>query len=274
MGRINFKQMSRYSKHCEQRHHNQFKEKFDSMTLTASPMNTYISKRIAVTFDLNRIERSCRKAVSPGKFWYSSDQCAKQALEIFQVDLFNIDSNHSAENNDPDNLKIFVITQIEMIENNTCAFYAIVNPKSLKTDILLLVKRKTDEIGKTIQLFKFPKNTDMITSEVLAYYHFRCQMEFNFRDSKQATGLNYSQANDVDILYFHFNASLTTVNIIKAIYLSDKNKAGKPFSRADYQLYHNTSLLNRFNEAFGIKPIALKSHHHVNEQLFFETKAA
>ena len=35
-GRINFKQMSRYSKHCEQRFRNQFKEKFDFMSFNSS----------------------------------------------------------------------------------------------------------------------------------------------------------------------------------------------------------------------------------------------
>ena len=37
---------------------------------------------------------------------------------------------------------------------------------------------------------------------------------------------------------------------------------------------YNAFLLNRFIEAFGIKPKALKSHHHVKELLYFGTKAA
>lgn len=173
-----------------------------------------------------------------------------------------------------DNFNMDVFTQIQ-INENTEAFYAIVNSKSLKTDILLVVERKTDENGKTIQRLIFSTDIQMNALEVLEYYHCRFQMEFNFRDAKQATGLNHSQARDLDKLHFHFNASLTTVNIPKIMHLNDKNKAGKPFSIADYKLlYHNAFMLNRFIVAFGIKPKALKSHHHVKELLFLGIKAA
>ena len=40
---------------------------------------------------------------------------------------------------------------------------------------------------------------------------------FNFRDAKQYTGLTHCQAKDKEKLEFHFNASLTSVNIAKAI---------------------------------------------------------
>ena len=175
---------------------------------------------------------------------------------------------------DLNNLNMDIFTQIQ-INDNTQAFYAIVNSKSLKIDILLVVERKTDERGKTIQRLIFSTDTKMNALEVLEYYHCRFQMEFNFRDAKQATGLNHCQARDLDKLYFHFNTSLTTINISKIMHLNDKNKEGKPFSIADYKLlYHNAFLLNRFIETFGIKPKTLKSHHHVKELLYFGTKAA
>ena len=167
-----------------------------------------------------------------------------------------------------------VFTQIQ-INENTQAFYAVVNSKSLKTDILLVVERKTEENGKTIQRLIFSTDTQMNALDILAYYHCRFQMEFNFRDAKQATGLNHSQARDLDKLYFHFNASLTTVNIAKIIHLSNKKNAGQPFSIANYKLlYHNAFMLNRFIEAFGVKPKTLKSRHLVKELLYFGIKAA
>jgi hypothetical protein len=106
-----------------------------------------------------------------------------------------------------------VFTQLQ-INDNTQAFYAVVNSKSLKTDILPVVERKTDKNGKTIQRLIFSTDTQMNAFDVLAY-HCRFQMEFNFRDAKQATRLNHSQARDLDKLYFHFNASLTTVKYCK-----------------------------------------------------------
>jgi hypothetical protein len=181
---------------------------------------------------------------------------------------------HLAGRIDLESLDMDIFTQIQ-INDNTQGFYAVVNSKSLKTDILLVVERKTDENGNTIQRLIFSTDTKMNALEVLEYYHCRFQMEFNFRDAKQATGLNHCQARDLDKLDFHFNTSLTTVNIMKIIHLKDKNKAGKPFSIADCKLlYHNAFLLNRFIEAFGIKPKTLKSHHHVKELLYFGTKAA
>ena len=175
---------------------------------------------------------------------------------------------------DLENLDRDVFTQIQ-INDNTQAFYAVVNSKSLKTDILPVVERKTEENGKTIQRLIFSTDTQMNALDVLAYYHCRFQMEFNFRDAKQATGLNHSQARDLDKLYFHFNVSLTTVNIAKIIHLSNKMNEKLPFSIANYKLlYHNAFMLNRFIEAFGVKPKTLKSHHLVKELLYFGIKAA
>jgi len=365
-GRINFTQMSRYSKYCEQRFRNQFKQKFDFMNYNASLITPVVGSRTAISFDPSHIEKSGKKTPYMGSFWSGSDQCTKRGLEIAQIALIDIDLNQSfhleavqtvpaktlkiasmslsdwyalsiinrkeelqklseivvadaffskitfvqplmnegfhvisklrddanlrykftgeysgsgrpsqfAGKIDLDNLDMDIFTQIQ-INDDTQAFYAVVNSKSLKTDILLVVERKTDANGKTIQRLIFSTDTKMNALEVLEYYHCRFQMEFNFRDAKQATGLNHCQARDLDKLNFHFNASLTTINIVKIMHINDKNKAGKPFSIADYKLlYHNAFLLNRFIEAFGIKPKALKSHHHVKELLYFGTKAA
>ena len=365
-GRINLTQMSRYSKYCEQRFRNQFKEKLDFMNYNTSLITPYVGSRIAISFDPSHIEKSGKKTPYLGSFWSGSDQYTKKGLEIAQIALIDIDLNQSfhleavqtvpvktlkqadlslsdwyahsiisrkqelqkitkivvadaffskitfvqplmnegfyvisklrddanlrykftgeysgsgrptqfAGKIDLNNLNMDIFTQIQ-INDNTQAFYAIVNSKSLKIDILLVVERKTDERGKTIQRLIFSTDTKMNALEVLEYYHCRFQIEFNFRDAKQATGLNHCQARDLDKLYFHFNTSLTTINISKIMHLNDKNKEGKPFSIADYKvLYHNAFLLNRFIETFGIKPKTLKSHHHVKELLYFGTKAA
>lgn len=365
-GRINFTQMSRYNKSCEQRFRNQFKQTFDFMNYNASLIKPFVGSRTAISFDPSHIEKSGKKTPYLGSFWSGSDKCTKRGLEIAQIALIDIDlkqsfhleavqtvpaktlkvasmslvdwyaqtiikrkeslqkvSNivvadaffskitfiqplmnegfhvisklrddanlrykftgeyagkgrppHLAGKVNINSLNMNVFTEIK-VDENTVAFYAIVNSKSLKTDILLVVEQKTDENGKTIQRLIFSTDTKMNPLEVLEYYHCRFQMEFNFRDAKQSTGLNHCQARDLDKLHFHFNASLTTVNVAKIIHLNDKNKVGKPFSIADYKLlYHNAFLLNRFIEAFGIKPKALKSHHHVKELLYFGTKAA
>jgi hypothetical protein len=69
-------------------------------------------------------------------------------------------------------------------------------------------------------------------------------MEFGFRDAKQFTGLENTQARSTNKLDFHFNTALTTVNIAKVIQLKDEVKRGFPFSMRDYKiLFHNELLL-------------------------------
>ena len=365
-GRINFKQMSRYSEYCEQRFRNQFKEKFDFIAFNTSLISPVIGKRVALAFDPSHIDKSGDKTPFLGYFWSGSDQCTKKGLEISQIALIDIDLNqgfhleavqtvpvktlkmadlslcqwyaHSICSRKEELQKISnlvvadaffskitfiqplmadgfhiiskfrgdaylrykftgqysgsgrptqftgkinlkeldmdVFTKIDF-NDSTEAYYAIVNSKSLKTDILLVVERTTNENGKITQRLIFSTDTSMDAIEVLEYYHCRFQMEFNFRDAKQATGLNHSQARDLDKLDFHFNASLTTINIAKIIHLQDENKTGKPFSIADYKLlYHNAFILNRFIEAFGIKPKVLKSQINFKELLYFGLKAA
>jgi hypothetical protein len=45
------------------------------------------------------------------------------------------------------------------------------------------------------------------------YYRPRFQIEFLIRDAKQYSGLEHGQARDKNKLHFHFNLSLTNVNI-------------------------------------------------------------
>jgi len=48
---------------------------------------------------------------------------------------------------------------------------------------------------------------------IVEYYQLRFQIEFLFRDAKQFTGLTHCQARDEQSLDFHFNMSLTAINI-------------------------------------------------------------
>jgi hypothetical protein len=50
---------------------------------------------------------------------------------------------------------------------------------------------------------------------IYLYYKARFQIEFIFRDSKQFTGLADCQARDLTKLDFHFNSSLTALNLAK-----------------------------------------------------------
>ena len=49
----------------------------------------------------------------------------------------------------------------------------------------------------------------------------RFQIEFLFRDAKQFAGLNHCQARDDAKLDFHFNMSLSAINIIQVLKHND-----------------------------------------------------
>ena len=63
----------------------------------------------------------------------------------------------------------------------------------------------------------FSTDLDMEARDIIEYYRTRFQIEFCFRDAKQFTGLNHSQARDLHKLDFAFNASLASVNVAKVL---------------------------------------------------------
>lgn len=63
----------------------------------------------------------------------------------------------------------------------------------------------------------FSTDENMLGIDVFEYYRTRFQIEFNYRDAKQFTGLTHSQARDVRKLDFAYNASFAAVNLAKTI---------------------------------------------------------
>ena len=51
--------------------------------------------------------------------------------------------------------------------------------------------------------------------EVVRLYRSRFQVEFLFREGKQELGLSDCQARDADGLAFHFNLSLSALNVLR-----------------------------------------------------------
>jgi len=91
--------------------------------------------------------------------------------------------------------------------------------------------------------FLFSTDLKQGALQIYLFYKARFQIEFIFRDAKQFTGLNHCQARTQGKLHFHHNASLTAVNIAKAVYHLDKPKGERTsFSMADVK----TELLNEY----------------------------
>ncbi len=166
----------------------------------------------------------------------------------------------------------------ELIEQNQQAtvYSAIVYSKSLKRNIRLVHVTYTKGKGKLTRKLYFSTDTQMDALEILDCYRSRFQIEFLYRDAKQYTGLNDSQARSENKLNFQFNAALTTINIAKVEHwLSQPKEARKPFSMADIKtMNHNRLLLQRFIDVFGVNAYSAKNRNHVNELIYYGTIAA
>jgi IS4 transposase len=69
----------------------------------------------------------------------------------------------------------------------------------------------------------FSTDVDLPADKIFEYYKSRFQIEFLFRDAKQHCGLCDCQSTKKESLDFHFNASLSTINIAKVEALKKHN---------------------------------------------------
>lgn len=89
---------------------------------------------------------------------------------------------------------------------------AVVNAVSLKRNIRLCIWQSTD---RKIHKLYFSTDIQMDAKEFIDYYRTRFQIKFYYRNAKQFTELTDCQSRDLNKLHFHFNASLTSVNLAK-----------------------------------------------------------
>jgi hypothetical protein len=103
--------------------------------------------------------------------------------------------------------------------------------------------------------------------QVARYYPSRFLMEFGFRDGKQFLGLTHCQSRKREALGFHFNITLTTLNIAKVVHWLPRQQHGPtPFSMADIKTqYSNEILLDRLISIYGKDPFVEKNRPAIKE---------
>lgn len=171
------------------------------------------------------------------------------------------------------NQDYFNVIQIDEL---TTVYFAIVYSKSFKRNIKIACEFTTSDKGKVTHKIYFSTDLDMEAQDIIKYYRSRFQIEFLYRDGKQHTGLEYSQARSSNKLHFHFNTSLTSINIARVCHwLSLPKEKREAFSMADVKtLYHNMLLLERFIDVFAVNPNKLKNQDIVKELIYYGTIAA
>ncbi len=154
-------------------------------------------------------------------------------------------------------------------------YSVIVHSISLKRSLKVVHVLYCNEKGKQTYKLYFSTDINMDASEILHFYRSRFQIEFLYRDGKQHTGLNDCQARSENKLDFHFNASLTAINLAKVTHwLSIPKELRKSFPMTDIKTINNNALqLNLFFDKFGINPNLPKNKHKARELLYHGTIA-
>lgn len=159
-------------------------------------------------------------------------------------------------------------------EKNEEIYSGIVYSKALKMNIKLLIVKTKNKEKWTHKLY-FSTDTEQEWKTILELYKSRFQIEFLYRDAKQFTGLNDCEARSKNKLHFHFNTSLTSINLAKIAHWNSSESEKRPFSMSDVKtVYHNDMLLDRFIRKFGINPNTAKNKIKLRQLCSFGRIAA
>jgi len=141
-------------------------------------------------------------------------------------------------------------------------YSAVVWHKTLKRRLRLVVLLNRKDPAKPRFIVLGSTDPDLNGHKLVELYAARFQIEFLFRDSKQFTGLLDCQARAESALDFHFNASLATLNLVRAEDLGiPQGQEPHVFSMASWKQCHfNERLLDVFMEKFALDPTWVKNH--------------
>jgi len=164
---------------------------------------------------------------------------------------------------------------LDEVTDDFHVFSAIVYCKSFKRKIRLALVVFYKNGKETARKMYFSTDLNLTASQVFKYYRSRFQIEFIYRDAKQYTGLCQCQGRSREKLDFHWNASLTTLNLAKIQHSKYKNHDNEKFSMANSKtMYNNILLLERFIDVFGINPNSTLNQKRINDLLLFGKIAA
>lgn len=138
-------------------------------------------------------------------------------------------------------------------------YTAIVNSARFQRDLrIVYLVKPTANHPQTALLFS--TDTEWWAVDLYRFYKARFQIEFLFRDAKQFTGLSDCQARHPQSLHFHFNASMTALNLLKLEERQQAPNERRVISIASWKIRKaNAHLLERFSTALGLDFSSIKS---------------
>jgi hypothetical protein len=141
-------------------------------------------------------------------------------------------------------------------------YTAVVWHKTLKRRLRIVVLLNRKDPAKPRFIVLGSTDPELNGHKLIDLYAARFQIEFLFRDSKQFTGLLDCQARAASALDFHCNASLATLNLVRAEALRvQQGQEPQVFSMASWkQCQFNERLLDLFMEKLALDPTWVKNH--------------
>ena len=141
-------------------------------------------------------------------------------------------------------------------------YTAVVWHKTLQRRLRLVVLLNRKAPAKPRFIVLGSPDPELNGHKLIDLYAARFQIEFLFRDSKQFTGLLDCQARAASALDFHCNASLATLNLVRAADLCmPQDQEPHVFSMASWkQCQCNERLLDVFMEKFALDQTWVKNH--------------
>jgi hypothetical protein len=151
---------------------------------------------------------------------------------------------------------------VAQLSPDVALYTSVVWSISFKRKIRVCYLLNSTNVDSSSYAVLFSTDLKLDACSIYLYYKARFQIEFVFRDGKQFTGLADCQARDLTKLDFHFNSSLTALNLAKWDAIQQHNSDSDfVFSMASYKRRAlNYHLLERFIDKLDLDPTLIKSH--------------
>jgi len=156
----------------------------------------------------------------------------------------------------------------EDIELTSCIAYSI----SLKRSIKIILVRKFLGTEKCGEVFLFSTDLELNDLQIYEFYVSRFQIEFIFRDAKGFAGFSDCQSRNPQRMHYHFNASLTAINVARIQDAKQQERKGvqHSFSMTSWsRQYYVEIVINRFISMFEFDQTSIKLHPNYHKLLSF-----
>lgn len=149
-----------------------------------------------------------------------------------------------------------------VIDEHITLYMLVVWSVSLKRKIRVVLLLNAKDEKKLRYVLLFSTDTTLCGKQIVDYYKARFSIEFIFRDAKQFAGFSDCQSREKEVLDFHFNASVSSVNLCRLIAQREKKTKEKfVFSMSSIkQQFFNEHLLEIFISKLELDQTAMKNH--------------